>query len=219
MRFDVFLRSFLSIGFLLTVSGVVRQALRGVPLDASFILPIAGLSMLAALPLAGLWAWAHDEAVEAAVWIVGAPNGDGPARRPVNVRERITVPLPPEQALRLCRAAVEQAPGVKDVRLDSPATLRARVGATLRSCGERIRCSVRAVDGGSEVEIHSQPRVWTTLLDFGKNGENVDCIRAALEKLVHQSGPPGLLADPRNELTTSAHPADAGEAAPRIPAR
>jgi hypothetical protein len=127
--------------------------------------------------------------------------------------------LPPEQALALCRAAVEQAPGVKDVRLDSPATLRARVGATRRSWGERIRCSVRAVDGGSEVAIHSRPRVRTTLVDYGKNRENVDCIRAALEKLVHQSGPPGLLADPRNELTTFADPADAREAAPRIPAR
>ena len=69
------------------------------------------------------------------------------------------------------------------------------------------------------MEIHSQPRVRTTLLDLGKNRENVDCIRATLEKLVHQSSPPGMLADPRNELTTFADPADTGEAAPRIPAR
>jgi hypothetical protein len=79
MRFDVFLRDFLSIGFLFTVSGVVSQALRGVPLDASFILSIAGLSMLVALPFAGLAAWTHDTAVEAAVWIADLLDRDSPA--------------------------------------------------------------------------------------------------------------------------------------------
>ncbi len=202
MRGDTFLRHFCAWGSVATGYTVYRFSRIDVPFDIPFIVVCIILGTLGGSFMALLTSWKHDELVQVVADLIDWFDRGSP-RPPVNVRERITVPLPPEQALAACRAAVEQVPKATGVQLDTQTTLQARVGMTWRSNGERIRCSVRPVDGGSEVEIHSRPWLRTTLLDLGKNRENVDRIRAALEELARQDALPGVLADPRNELASS----------------
>jgi hypothetical protein len=99
----------------------------------------------------------------------------------VDVRERITLPLASDQALALCRSAVEQVPKARGVRVNAEsATLAARVGMSWASFGEHIECRVQPGDGGSTLEIRSRPALRTTIVDYGKNRENVERIRAVL---------------------------------------
>lgn len=201
MRTDIFLRTFYGYSLFLTGYGVIRQAFRGVPITPGFVFFIFMLSALFALPWSALTAWKYDSLVEMASNVAAVFDRD--ARHAVNARERILVPLAPEDALALCRPAVERVPNAKGVQMDSPGTLRARVGMSRASWGERITCRVRPVDSGSEVEIHSRPWLRTQIVDGGKNRENVERIRAALAELIGQGASPAVLADPQNELASS----------------
>lgn len=110
-------------------------------------------------------------------------NGIDPhtARAGVDVHERITVPLTPDQALALCRSAVKRVPGASGVQVDTvSATVEARVGMTWASFGERIECRVAPAEGATEVSIRSRPALRTTIADYGKNRENVQRIRTQL---------------------------------------
>jgi len=50
-------------------------------------------------------------------------------------------------------------------------------GATWRSWGERILLKIHQHDGNTLlVEIQSKPKVFTTVVDYGKNKDNVDLI-------------------------------------------
>jgi uncharacterized protein (DUF1499 family) len=101
----------------------------------------------------------------------------------VDVQERITLPLPSDQALALCQSAVTQVPKATVVQVDAAsATLEARVGMTWASFGERIELSVTPAGGATEVSIRSRPVLRTTIADYGKNRENVERIRAFLAR-------------------------------------
>jgi hypothetical protein len=105
------------------------------------------------------------------------PEGADPG---VDVRGDVALSLPPEQALARCRAALEQM-RTRGVRVDSAsATVRAHGRMTWASFGERIECRVHPADEGSRVEIRSRPSLGATVLDYGKNRENVEQIRALL---------------------------------------
>ena len=105
------------------------------------------------------------------------------AKAGVDVRERITVPLTPDQAFALCRSAVQQVPKATVVQVDAAsATLKARVGMTWASFGERIECQVTPAEGAAEVSIRSRPVLRTTIADYGKNRENVERIRTFLAR-------------------------------------
>ena len=100
----------------------------------------------------------------------------------VDVRESVMLPLPPDQALEHCRTALEAA-RFASVRID-PASrvVHARAKVTWASFGETIECSAHPADGGSRVEIRSRPVVRTTIVDYGKNRENVQRIRATMAR-------------------------------------
>jgi hypothetical protein len=105
------------------------------------------------------------------------PDGELPD---MDARETIAVPLPPELALARCQTVLEQMK-VRAVRTDSAsAMVRGRGPMTWASCGERIECRVHPAEQGSQVEIRSRPILRTTLVDYGRNRENVEHVRALL---------------------------------------
>lgn len=105
----------------------------------------------------------------------------------VDVHECITLPLRADQALALCRSAVKRVPGASGIQVnEASATVEARVRMTWISFGERIECRVTPSDGAAEVSIRSRPTLRTTIVDYGKNLENVRRIRAQL--LAHTPG-------------------------------
>jgi hypothetical protein len=98
----------------------------------------------------------------------------------VDARETVAVPLPPDAALERCRAALDQL-RVRTVRTDpASAMVRGRVPMTWATWGERIECRVHPAEQGSRVEIRSRPVLRTTLVDFGRNRENVERVSALL---------------------------------------
>jgi hypothetical protein len=54
----------------------------------------------------------------------------------------------------------------------------------LRSYGEVVRCTVEPAGGGSRIVVQSRSQVWTTLIDWGKNRDNVDATVAALSDVL-----------------------------------
>jgi uncharacterized protein (DUF1499 family) len=101
----------------------------------------------------------------------------------VDVQERITLPLPSDQALALCRPAVTQVPRASDVQVDAAtAMVAARVGMSWASFGEHIECRVTPAEGAAVVSIRSRPVLATTIADYGKNRENVERIRAYMAR-------------------------------------
>ncbi|WP_420126692.1 hypothetical protein [Longimicrobium sp.] len=99
----------------------------------------------------------------------------------VDVSDGVLLPLPPQQALERCRAALAANRGLKEVRVD-PARGAAYAHGRLSwaSFGEKIECRVAAVEDGSWVTIRSRPVLSTTVVDYGKNRENVQRIRTLL---------------------------------------
>ncbi|HEX6368653.1 MAG TPA: hypothetical protein VF006_06970 [Longimicrobium sp.] len=109
----------------------------------------------------------------------------------VDVRERIRLPLPVDQALELCRSAVRRVPGASDIRVNAAAaTVEARVGMTLMNLGQRIECRVTPAGGTAEVSIRSRPSLRTAIIDYGKNHENVHRIRTQLLAHAHVPAAP-----------------------------
>jgi hypothetical protein len=104
----------------------------------------------------------------------------------LEVLERITLALPPDRALALCRAAVEGVPGVSGVRADG-ASVRAMAGARWTGSGQRIECRVLPAEGGSAVEIRALPQWRLIGLGLHERRAHVERIRAHLAK--HASTP------------------------------
>lgn len=99
----------------------------------------------------------------------------------VDVRASVALALPPEEALARCRAALEANRHFRDVRVDpASGTVNARSRMSWASFGEVIECRVQPGDGGSTLEIRSRSAVRSTIVDYGKNRENVERIRAFL---------------------------------------
>lgn len=89
----------------------------------------------------------------------------------MDAREAVTLSLPPDQALEHCRLALERA-RFSAVRMETASRMvRAHGKMTWTSFGEEIEC---------RVEIRSRPVLRTTIVDYGKNRENVERIRAFL---------------------------------------
>lgn len=104
----------------------------------------------------------------------------------LEVRERITLPIPPDRVLALCRAAVERVPGVSGVRADG-ASVRGMAGAVWMGIGQRIECWVSPADDGSAVEIRALPQWRLVGLGLHERRAHVERIRAYLVE--HASTP------------------------------
>ncbi len=168
----VFIFSSVPYGLFWAVTGVLRGKPAGSAIAVGIALGVVfGLTMAAVIPAMHRWGLRRRG--------FDPESGDSG----VDVRERITLPLTSHQALALCRSAVEQVPKASDVRVDAAsATLEARVNGTWASWGERIECRVTPADGATEVSIRSRPALRTTIVDYGKNRENVERIRAFLAR-------------------------------------
>ena len=95
---------------------------------------------------------------------------------PVTVRETLVVDAPPAVAFDRALGAVARIPKARVKRVDRDAgVIEASVGMPWQSGGERLIVRVRDQDeGGSEVDVVSEPRLATTIYDYGKNQRNVD---------------------------------------------
>ena len=113
----------------------------------------------------------------------------------LEVRERITLPIPPDRGLALCRAAVARMPGVSGVRTDG-ASVRAMTGVRWMGIGQRIECRVTPAEGGSAVEIRALPQWRLVGLGLHERRAHVDRIRAYL---VEHASTPMLAAHPPPE--------------------
>jgi hypothetical protein len=71
-------------------------------------------------------------------------------------------------------AAVRKVKNVAET--SSPITITARTGTTFESFGEKIVLKFTPTGTGTNIEISSKPRIWTTLEDWGKGIENVETV-------------------------------------------
>jgi hypothetical protein len=173
LKAPLFLRIFCIFGLSYAVLRALRALAEGEPASRAIGLStvagiVVGLAMAFILPAmnsVGLKLRGFD------------PDTDGVD---VDVRRTVEVPLPPEQALARCREALERM-RAKRMRVDpASATVEGRGRISWASFGEEVLCRVEPAGGGSRVEIRSRPVLRTTLMDCGKNLENVERIRAAL---------------------------------------
>jgi hypothetical protein len=72
--------------------------------------------------------------------------------------------------------------GVLSVERGPDARLAARRGWSWKSFGEDMSVEVTPLDRGVRVVVRSRPRLRTTLVDYGRNLENVQAVRAAMER-------------------------------------
>jgi hypothetical protein len=122
-----------------------------------------------------------------------------PRREHFDVRQQCTieVDLPVADTLELARRAVERLPRVHMDSVDSGAgKIHAQAGMTWKSWGESIDVSiVPGSAGGSVVTVESRPAMSSTILDYGRNLENVETIARSIEDLRNGERSDELLSD------------------------
>jgi hypothetical protein len=96
----------------------------------------------------------------------------------------LTIAGPVESAVRSAQRALVLV-GAKDVRVETgtDARLHARVPMSWNSWGERLRLDFTSTSADAvQVRVASSPSFRLTLVDFGKNLQNVERIRDALAR-------------------------------------
>ena len=96
----------------------------------------------------------------------------------VHQMRTLRVKLPYETAFGLCKNSLRMIKkGTIQNENSSAGRIEAKAGMTWKTWGERISFDVRKIsDRESEVEVSSRPIIRTTLVDYGKNLENVERI-------------------------------------------
>jgi hypothetical protein len=109
-----------------------------------------------------------------ATWFSSRRRG-GDAAAAVRQRRRAVIPLPRAAALRLCAESVGRLPKGRVKRVDEgQGVVEAENGFTWKSFGESIRFTVLGGDESVQlVEVESRPSLRTTLVDYGRNHDNV----------------------------------------------
>jgi hypothetical protein len=99
-------------------------------------------------------------------------------------RRILRSPLSFAETFDSCRAAIEGLGRIVLLEADRRAgILRARKRMTWRSWGDRLSILVRSEAAGQAiVEIKSQPRARTTVVDYGSNWKNVEAISHYLQE-------------------------------------
>jgi hypothetical protein len=182
MRSDGFLTNFCVCGLIGGTCTAARQMLRGDPVGFSI-----GVGVLGALVLGLIGAVSMAITHDSMDYLIKALELEGGPPE-LDVRERITLPLPVDRARAFCVAVLQAHDRFTAVR-EEPASgiVRARSRISRLTWGERIECRVQGVEGGSQVSIRSRPLLRTTIQDFGRNRENVERIRTLLAE--HASTP------------------------------
>lgn len=199
MRTGIFSRLFLYCGFFFGVFQALESAWQGASVGEAIFVGV-GAGLFFGLFMAAFGTLMHKRALRRR-----GIDPDGPDAG-VDARESLTLPLSPDQALGRCRTALEANTQFGQVRVD-PASgmVLARARVSWASFGEKIECRVQPLDGSSQVEIRSRPWLSTTLIDYGKNRENVRRIRAAAGLRTRRGRTAGLITSATHETRGLPH--------------
>lgn len=109
---------------------------------------------------------------------------------PVEVRQTLVVDAPRAVAFARAMDAIRRIPRTSIKHADGAAgVIEGRIGVTWRSWGERLTVRVQGhAEDQSEIEIVSEPRLTTTIVDYGKNQRNVDEFLRAMNWSTRESG-------------------------------
>ncbi len=180
---NVYLKLFLAVGIPLSILlGALGSFLFGFPVGL-FVGLIAGLFAggLFSLPVGYL----HRLAVRRMPY--GEPEGAMEVRHVRHAELR----LPYDQAFDLCISSLNAVKKGRIRREDRPSgRIEAKAGMTWKSWGEVISFDLRRIDANrTRVEVSSKPALRTTLVDLGKNLENVERIMGFLTRRAEGDGP------------------------------
>jgi|GEM_PF-6176777 hypothetical protein len=96
--------------------------------------------------------------------------------------DELQVAIPPDEAFDLFVAELATGKFSGDVQLErGSGSIVLRTKVTGKSFGEIVKVYINKSDSASSiVTISSKPLISTTLVDYGKNAENMEIIRAAI---------------------------------------
>ncbi len=99
----------------------------------------------------------------------------------INQRRRIEIPLSYEDAYRLCLHSLKTISRCS-IKSQSPdaGIIKARAGINWKTWGDNVLLKLVKGEGATIVEISSRPSARSTLVDFGKNLDNVERIKRFL---------------------------------------
>ncbi|MCB9684989.1 MAG: hypothetical protein H6738_07800 [Alphaproteobacteria bacterium] len=132
-----------------------------------------------------------------------------PTNSTVHQRWRLAVPADPVAVLAAARRVLEER-GVAAVLEEGPDRLTVRTRVGMRSWGEIVSVEVQAAGSETLVEIASRPRLWTTMVDGGRNNDNVTAVADAVVDVEAVEEPQGGQAGgTRSRATGAARARDA----------
>lgn len=118
---------------------------------------------------------------------VKGSNDEGNSLK-VNHKLRLRITLPPHLVAEALRQ--DEVLGKLTMK-ETDGLVRLSTGMSMRSWGEKMSVKLVEVESDAyEYEIASAPKLKTTLIDYGKNFENVDRIKAAMLRALPTSTPP-----------------------------
>ncbi|WP_156993459.1 hypothetical protein [Pseudonocardia acaciae] len=100
-------------------------------------------------------------------------------------RQRLTFRLAADsaEARELAVAALREL-SARRVRAENPLVVEAWTGMSWQSWGERVRIELWPVEGMTDVVVSSNPRLWLTLVDWGKGRGNVETVARGMRGLM-----------------------------------
>ena len=109
---------------------------------------------------------------------------DAKDRENVHQIRKIKIPFSFDSAFNACIKSIDK---IKKCRILEESRINgkinAKAGVTWKTFGDRIEFIVTRIDENStEIEVSSRPAIRTTLVDYGKNLENVQIIEDFLKK-------------------------------------
>jgi hypothetical protein len=102
----------------------------------------------------------------------------------VHYTRKIGVDYPYRQTFQLCLQGIKELGNCKVRRTDSRSgIIEARTGFSLRTYGDTILFKIQRLDGDrTQVEVSSRPTWRPTIVDYGRNLENVEKIISFLQE-------------------------------------
>ena len=97
---------------------------------------------------------------------------------------KVEVNYPYRKTFQLCLEAIKELGNCKIRKTDSSrGIIEARTGISLRTYGDNISFEIQQLDNErTQVEISSRPMWWPTIVDYGRNLENVEKIKSFLQE-------------------------------------
>ena len=110
-------------------------------------------------------------------WWSDLRNGGGRVR----AEREALVPMPAEEAFERCLRALTELNGGTIIAADADTGgIEARTGISWQSFGEVVEVEIEPGVEGTRLRVRSAPRLKTTLVDYGKNRQNVDRVMRAV---------------------------------------